>query len=70
MALPASFRFLAVLLLLSSLVNLWAIAQSYLRSTLINGVAFPRLIDATTEDLAAGLEAGLFTSVDLVNVPS
>ncbi|EXJ81460.1 hypothetical protein A1O3_07752 [Capronia epimyces CBS 606.96] len=36
------------------------------RSTDINGTAFPPLIEATTEDLIGGLEAGLFTSVDLV----
>jgi len=29
---------------------------------------FPLLIDATTESLETGLESGLFTSVDLVNV--
>jgi len=31
---------------------------------------FPLLIDATTESLETGLESGLFTSVDLVNVRS
>lgn len=41
------------------------VAQSYLPE-LINGQEFPALIDATTEDLVAGLESGLFTSVDLV----
>ncbi|KAL8745723.1 MAG: hypothetical protein Q9190_002162 [Brigantiaea leucoxantha] len=30
--------------------------------------AFPKLIDVTTEELETGLENGLFTSVDLVNV--
>ncbi|KAK4218887.1 putative glutamyl-tRNA amidotransferase subunit A [Rhypophila decipiens] len=30
--------------------------------------SFPSLIDASIEDLAAGLESGLFTSVDLVTV--
>ncbi|KAL8672956.1 MAG: hypothetical protein Q9168_002589 [Polycauliona sp. 1 TL-2023] len=30
------------------------------------GLAFPNLIDATTEELETGLEAGLFTSCDLV----
>ncbi len=44
-------------------------AQScYNSSTAINGKPFPSLIDATTEDLIMGLESGLFTSVDLVNV--
>ena len=32
------------------------------------GSAFPKLIDVTTEELETGLENGLFTSVDLVNV--
>lgn len=36
-------------------------------STAIGGKPFPPLIDATLEDLATGLESGLFTSVDLVN---
>ncbi|RKU48522.1 hypothetical protein DL546_006724 [Coniochaeta pulveracea] len=36
-------------------------------STAIGGKPFPPLIDATLEDLVTGLEAGLFTSVDLVN---
>lgn len=36
--------------------------------TTINGQPFPRLIEVTTEDLISGLERGLFTSVDLVNV--
>ncbi|KAL2396246.1 amidase [Exophiala dermatitidis] len=45
----------------------WASAQlCYNQSTAINGTPFPPLIEATTEDLAKGLEAGLFTSVDLV----
>lgn len=35
--------------------------------TAIHGQAFPRLIEATTEDLIRGLESGLFTSVDLVS---
>lgn len=38
------------------------------QSTAINGTAFPPLIEATTEDLVRGLESGLFTSVDLVQV--
>lgn len=35
-------------------------------TALTNRTAFPKLIDATVEDLAAGLEKGHFTSVDLV----
>ena len=36
--------------------------------TTINGQSFPSLIDVTLEDLVGGLEQGLFSSVDLVNV--
>lgn len=32
------------------------------------GKSFPALINVTLEDLQRGLETGLFTSVDLVNV--
>lgn len=32
----------------------------------IGAKQFPKLIDATTQDLAAGLESGIFTSADLV----
>lgn len=34
----------------------------------VKGQQFPTLIDVTLEDLVDGLESGLFTSVDLVNV--
>lgn len=37
-------------------------------STAINGVPFPSLLDVTTEELITGLEAGLFTSVQLTQV--
>ncbi|KAK0730280.1 amidase [Lasiosphaeris hirsuta] len=36
-------------------------------ATAIDGKPFPPLLDAELEDLAEGLESGLFTSVDLVN---
>ncbi|KAK8099201.1 uncharacterized protein PG998_012442 [Apiospora kogelbergensis] len=36
-------------------------------STAIGGTPFPPLIEATLEDLASGLDSGLFTSVNLVN---
>lgn len=36
-------------------------------STAIDGTPFPPLIEATLDDLVSGLDAGLFTSVDLVN---
>ncbi|TLD12857.1 uncharacterized protein PgNI_02847 [Pyricularia grisea] len=35
--------------------------------TKIGGVKFPSLLDASIDDLAQGLQDGLFTSVDLVN---
>ncbi|KAK3355986.1 amidase signature domain-containing protein [Neurospora tetraspora] len=41
--------------------------QKPLLGSTVNGVHFPSLLDADLEDLAAGLEKGLFTSVDLVN---
>jgi len=34
----------------------------------VKGHSFPSLLDVTLDDLTAGLESGLFTSVDLVNV--
>lgn len=45
-------------------------ATSCVNETSINGQPFPSLIDVTAEDLISGLERGLFTSVDLVNVKS
>lgn len=36
----------------------------------VRGKPFPSFIDVTIEDLAIGLETGLFTSVDLVKVPT
>lgn len=50
------------------LFNACSIAQSSPNTTSINGASFPSLIEVTAEDLNVGLEAGLFTSVDLVNV--
>lgn len=41
----------------------WEIAEIHL---IVSG--YPRLIEVTLEDLDTGLESGLFTSVDLVNV--
>jgi amidase len=35
-------------------------------ATVVKGEIFPSLIDVTLEELASGLESGLFTSVDLV----
>lgn len=44
----------------------WTFASNF-SSTDIDGHPFPSLLDATLEDLTRGLEAGWFTSVDLVN---
>lgn len=44
----------------------WTFASN-VSGTDIDGHSFPPLIDATLEDLVNGLNAGLFTSVDLVN---
>ena len=41
----------------------WESAKIYL---IVSG--YPKLIEVTLEDLDTGLESGLFTSVDLVNV--
>lgn len=70
MAISSSLRAIVYALLTLSCLNRWANAQVALpcsTPTAINGVPFPSLIDATTEDLISGLESGLFTSVDLVN---
>lgn len=60
----ASLRLLFVSLLsaLTSVQLAWAGLQN---ATTVKGQPFPRLIDATIEDLAKGMEQGLFTSVDL-----
>lgn len=69
MALTTSLRLLTYTLLTSFYVNPWVAAQLCSSNcTSINGTPFPSLIDVSTEDLITGLETGLFTSVDLVNV--
>jgi amidase len=57
-----------LLLLLFSWSVLVAVEACWNPSTILNGAPFPPLLDATLDDLAHGLEAGLFTSVDLVEV--
>ncbi|KAK9414249.1 putative Amidase [Seiridium unicorne] len=53
---------------LSALVGFSGASKAFTNcSTSIGGTPFPPLIEATLEDLASGLETGLFTSVDLVN---
>lgn len=42
-------------------------AISSCNATSIHGTLFPSLLDVTLEELAVGLESGLFTSIDLVN---
>ncbi|KAF2834289.1 amidase [Patellaria atrata CBS 101060] len=55
------FRVIATTVIGSELVSC---SLSYVSS---GNVTFPKLIDVTVEDLAQGLESGLFSSVDLVN---
>jgi hypothetical protein len=64
----SSFRLFSLILTWLSLANLVISQSCFNQSTAINGKPFPPLIEATTEDLAVGLESGLFTSVDLVKV--
>ena len=64
-----NFRMVACTIIAVLCFNYLTVAQYCDNSsTAINGKIFPPLIDATVEDLVAGLETGLFTSVDLVNV--
>ena len=69
MAPLTTMKLFAYSLLSTACLNWCATAQPGCAntSTSINGMAFPSLIDVTTEDLIGGLESGLFTSVDLVN---
>jgi amidase len=58
------------------MVSAWFLAKAILAVAPLTSVyaqysapsSLPLLLDATTEELALGLEAGNFTSVDLVNV--
>lgn len=58
------------------MVSAWFLAKVFLAFPPLpsvyaqyNGTAgFPSLLDATADDLAAGLNAGAFTSLDLVQV--
>lgn len=52
---------------LSVLLKASLVAASWLSEGPIQPDGFPLLLDATLDDLRAGLDAGLFTSVDLVN---
>ncbi|KAI1377507.1 amidase [Hypoxylon crocopeplum] len=45
----------------------WLALAGVASSLTVKGKPFPSLIDVTIDDLSAGLESGLFTSVDLVN---
>jgi amidase len=65
-----------VSLALGIMVSAWFLAKAILAVAPLTSVyaqysapsSLPLLLDATTEELALGLEAGNFTSVDLVNV--
>jgi amidase len=60
------------------MVSAWFLAKFFVAFAPLTGVAalyekpsqLPLLLDATAEELTLGLEAGNFTSVDLVNVSS
>ncbi|KAJ9644015.1 hypothetical protein H2201_006654 [Coniosporium apollinis] len=58
-----SIIFSALYLVLSNTLS----TASTCSNLTVSGERFPSLIDISAEDLAAGLEGGLFTSVDLVN---
>ena len=68
MTLSSTMKLLTCALLTSFCGHFYTSAQSSSPGTSINGTSFPSLIDVTTEDLIGGLQSGLFTSVDLVNV--
>lgn len=53
---------------LSLLVSTSPVASHHPSHSHGKNAVYPDLIEATTEELAFGLEKGLFTSVDLVNV--
>ncbi|KAJ0162072.1 putative amidase [Colletotrichum tanaceti] len=50
-----------------ALAFLWLRVFSIATCSSVKSVPFPGLIDVTIDELAEGLESGLFTSVDLVN---
>jgi amidase len=58
------------------MVSAWLILKAFVAFSPLTSVyaqygessKFPLLLDATGEELTAGLEMGQFTSVDLVNV--
>ncbi|KAI1775450.1 amidase signature domain-containing protein [Hypoxylon cercidicola] len=47
--------------------SVWLALAGVVSSLTVKGKTFPSMIDVTIDDLSAGLESGLFTSVDLVN---
>lgn len=61
------FTFAAVL---SSISLAFALVVAPYAPTSVNHTSFPLLLEATLEDLTAGLESNLFTSVDLVKAYS
>lgn len=53
------------------MVSAWFLGRAWVAVVLVVSVVakeFPLLLDATAEELGKGLEAGDFSSVDLVNV--
>ncbi|TDZ49587.1 putative amidase [Colletotrichum trifolii] len=52
---------------LLSLALVWLEIAGIVSCLTVKGVSFPSLIDVTIDELAEGLENGLFTSVDLVH---
>jgi amidase len=56
--------------ILSSISLAFALVVAPYASTSVNHTSFPLLLEATLEDLTAGLESNLFTSADLVRAYS
>jgi hypothetical protein len=73
---PPFFPRSAIRIGIGIMVSAWLILKAFVAISPLTSVYaqygessdFPLLLDATGEDLTAGLEMGQFTSVDLVNV--
>ena len=63
----SSAKLLACTALWSSFLSSLAAPSQSLKAARASST-YPELMDATAEDLIAGLESGMFTSVDLVEV--
>lgn len=72
----ASFSFWTVAVAIGIMVSAWFLAKAFVAFAPLTCVygqynttnSFPSLLDATADELAAGLNAGAFTSLDLVQV--